>query len=292
MKIIITIPAYNEEKTIVGVIKEIKEVMDETDYNYRILVINDGSKDKTEKVAKQAGAIVFSHPANLGLAETFRTEMQKCLEEGADIIVHTDADGQYQAKDILKLIKEVENGFDLVLGDRFAGGIEKMPLMKKMGNKAFSRTISRITNKKINDCQTGFRAFTKEVAQKIIIKSDHTYTQEQIIKAVRQKYKIKEIPTYFSARLGKSRLMRNPFEYAIKAWINILRIQRDYKPLKFFGSIGLFFMLLGIILGIWLVKLFLTTGKVGHLPSTILCMLLIISGLQILFFGFLADMKR
>ena len=236
-KIIVTIPAYNEEETIGLVISDIKKV----NKNYTVLVVDDGSKDKTVEIARKNGAIVVSHPKNYGLAEAFRTEIKECLRLKADIIVHTDADGQYLASDIPRLIKEVEEGNDLVLGNRFEGGIESMPLLKKLGNKAFSNAISKIIRQKIGDCQTGFRAFTKEVAEKIEIKSDHTYTQEQIIRAVNQKFKIKEIGTYFKKRDGESRLMRNPFEYALKAWINILRIYRDYQPLKFFGAIGLFF---------------------------------------------------
>ncbi len=192
MKTIITIPAYNEEKTIGEVIRSIKDIMNKGKYDYKILVVNDGSSDKTVDVAKKSGAIVYSHPSNQGLAETFRTEIKKCLELKADIIVHTDADGQYEAKDIPRLIRELENCYDLVLGSRFLGKIEYMPLIKKIGNKAFSRAISRIIKLDITDCQTGFRAFNKNVAEKIKITSDHTYTQEQIIRAAREKFKIKE----------------------------------------------------------------------------------------------------
>lgn len=287
-KIIVTIPAYNEEETIGLVINDIKKI----NKNYTVLVVDDGSKDKTKEVAKKNGAIVVSHPKNYGLAEAFRTEIKECLRLKADIIVHTDADGQYLASDIPRLIKEVEDGNDLVLGNRFLGGIESMPLLKKLGNKAFSNAISKIIRQKIGDCQTGFRAFTSEVAEKIIIKSDHTYTQEQIIRAVNQKFKIKEIGTYFKKRDGESRLMRNPFEYALKAWINILRIYRDYQPLKFFGAIGLLFFSIGVLIGLSLVLLFFINGRIGHLPLTILSIMLVIIGVQIGLFGFLADMKR
>lgn len=293
MKVIITMPAYNEEKTIAGVIKSIIKVMDNTKYKYSILVVDDGSKDKTAKVAKLAGAMVFSHPYNYGLAETFRTEIKKCLEFGADVIVHTDADGQYNSEDIPNLLKEIEKGHDLVLASRFLGKIEYMPFMKKIGNIAFSRTISKIIKFNVTDCQTGFRAFTREVAAKIKITSDHTYTQEQIIRAVKEKFKVKEIPTNFGIRKdGESRLLKNPFEYAFRAWINILRIYRDYQPLKFFGILGSVLITAGILIGIWLTYLFFSYGKVGHIPLTVLTMLLIVAGIQIITFGFLADMKK
>ena len=290
-KIVVTMPAYKEEQTIGYVIRDIKEVLRGKKYNYTILVVDDGSKDKTKEIAEKNGAIVVSHNRNLGLAQAFRTEMKECLKLNADIIVHTDADGQYLAEDIPRLIEQVKGGYDLVLGNRFIGGIESMPVLKQLGNLAFSNTISKIVKYRVGDCQTGFRAFTKEVA-KIEIGSDHTYTQEQILRAVNLGFKIKEIPTYFRKRDGESRLMKNPFEYAFKAWINILRIYRDYRPLKFFGSIGLFFLLLGVFIGIILVLNFIFTGRVGHLPLTILSMLLVIIGVQIGLFGFLADMKK
>jgi len=291
MKVVITIPAYNEEKIIGKVISNIKEVMNKTKYNYQILVVNDGSDDKTAEIAKKA-AIVYSHPMKYGLAEAFKTEMQQCLKLKADIIVHTDADGQYLAKEIPTLIKEVEAGYDLVLGSRFKGKIEKMSFLKKFGNKAFSNVISHITRIKVSDAQTGFRAFTRKVAEKVDIISNFTYTQEQIIKAARQKFRIKEIPVYFAKRDGKSKLMKNPFHFALKAWINLFRIYRDYEPLKFFGFFGGLFFLIGFSVGLWLFYLFLTTGKVGHIPSAILSMLFILIGVQIIFFGFLADMNR
>ncbi|MBW2981155.1 glycosyltransferase family 2 protein [Candidatus Woesearchaeota archaeon] len=293
MKIITAIPAYNEEKTIGNVIKGVKSVMDEAKYDYQIVVVDDGSKDSTAEIAKKAGAVVHAHPKNYGLAETFKTEMQKCLEIGADIIVHTDADGQYLAKEIPLLIKEVEKGSDLVLGSRFKGKIESMPLIKRLGNKAFSAVVSQVTRSKITDAQTGFRAFTKEVARKIPIISTHTYTQEQVIRAVKQKFKIVEVPVYFAKRKeGKSRLMKNPFEYAFKAWTSILRIYRDYEPLKFFGIIGGLFFGIGCLIGLWFVYLHFTTGITGHLGLIFLMLLLVMVGIQISLFGFLADMMK
>lgn len=291
MQVIITIPAYNEEKTIGNVLKDIKEVINKEGYNYKILVVDDGSKDETSEIAKKEGATVVSHPINFGLAETFKTEIEKCLEMGADIIVHIDADGQYDAKEIPLLIKEIEKGYDLVLGSRFKGKIEDMPFIKRWGNKAFSKVLSNICRIKITDGQTGFRAFTKKVAKDINIISKHTYTQEQIIKATKHKFRIREIPVIFRRRLGgKSRLMKGPFDYAIKAWLSILRIYRDYEPLRFFGIIGGLFFSIGFLIGLWLVYLHFTEGITGHLGMIFLMLILITTGLQISLFGFLADM--
>lgn len=293
MNVLISVPAYNEEKTLAPLLQAIKQVMNKTKYNYAIQVVDDGSTDHTTLVAKSQKVNVYTHPQNYGLAETFRTEIKKFLESKQNVLVHIDADGQYLPSDIPRLIKEIENGSDLVLGNRFSGTIESMPFLKRLGNKAFSRIISKIIRKKIGDCQTGFRAFTRNVAHDIKIISNHTYTQEQVIKASREKFRIAEVPVMFLRRAsGKSRLLTNPFEYAFKAWVNIFRIYRDYEPLKFFGRIGTCFIIPGVLLGLYLVYLFLKEGRIGHLPSTILSMLLILIGIQILVFGFLADMNR
>jgi len=226
-KIIITIPALDEEETIGKIVTKINKVMSVSKYYhcYLILVVNDCSTDKTAEEAEKAGAFVFSNEKNLGLAQTFQTEMKICLELGADIIVHTDADGQYKAEEIPLLIEQIEQGYDLVLGSRFKGTIESMSFLKRYGNIAFSIVLSFLTRKIISDGQTGFRAFTREVAKEIPIISDHTYTQEQIIRAARKNYSMKEIPIYFTKRNdGKSRLIRTPLEYAMRAWRNIIRI--------------------------------------------------------------------
>ena len=293
MKIVVTIPAYNEADTIAAVINKIHEVMGQNKYNYKILVVDDGSKDKTAEIAKKEDAIVYSHPKNYGLAEAFKTEVEKSLDLGADIIVHIDADTQYKAEEIPKLIAEIENGYDLVLGSRFKGTIESMPFMKRMGNIAFSKVISNITGMEISDGQTGFRAFTRKVADSIKITSGHTYTQEQIIRAVREKFRIKEVPVYFAKRKDKSRLISNPFDYAIKAWINIIRIYRDYKPLKFFGVIGTLIFSAGFVLGLYLsyVQIF-GEGVNRHLGLMMLDILILSIGLQIIIFGFIADMMK
>ncbi len=289
MKVIISIPAYNEEKTLTPVLSEINQVMKGAGYTYEILVLNDGSVDKTGEVAKSLGAIIVSNKINLGLAETFKREMKECLKLKADIIVHTDADGQYHPQHIPELIEKVREGYDLVLGSRFQQKIKHMPLLKKMGNLAFSKVLSSLTKVRITDSTTGFRAFTPEIAREINYINTFTYTQEQIIKAAKQGFKITEIPIV-SRKTRESRLFKNPFQYAIKAWINIFRIYRDYQPLKFFGRIGLFFLSIGVGIGVWLAYRYLTLGYVGKAPSTQLSVLLILMGIQIVLFGFLADM--
>lgn len=290
MRVVISIPAYNEEKTLGRVINGIKLVMDRNRYKYKILVLNDGSKDRTAEIAKKQGAIVVSNKRNLGLAETFKREMEECLKLKADIIVHTDADGQYPSEYIPNMIKKIEEGYDLVLGSRFGKGRYKGSVMNKLGNVAFARVFSSLLRKKITDTTTGFRAFTSEVAELPLI-NDFTYTQEQLIRAGKAKMRITEIPIT-TRKTRKSKLFKNPIDYAVKAWINIFRIYRDFEPLKFFGRIGLMFILLGFVLGLYILYNIITTGGTGGTPRVILSMLLILVGVQIGLFGFLADMKK
>jgi glycosyltransferase involved in cell wall biosynthesis len=290
MNVIISIPAYNEESTLGKVIKDVKKSMAPSKYKYKILVVDDGSKDKTARIAKKEGAVVYSNKRNLGLAETFKVEIKECLKMNADVIVHTDADGQYPAKYIPFMIKKVEEGYDLVLGSRFGKGKYSGSFMKKVGNIAFAKVLSGLLKTKIHDSTTGFRAFTAEVARLPSINT-FTYTQEQIIRAGKAKMRIAEVPITTN-ETRKSRLFKNPINYAVRAWINILRIYRDYEPLKFFGGIGLFFLIVGFLLGLWIVYTWISTGSVGALPRVILTMLLIMVGIQVVLFGFLADMSR
>ncbi|MCP1663173.1 glycosyltransferase involved in cell wall biosynthesis [Methanocalculus sp. AMF5] len=287
MKIIVTIPAYNEEDTIGEVIQNTKKTMSKANHHYEIQVLDDGSTDQTKNIAQKLGANVFSHQNNRGLAQTFRDEIKYALENNADIIVHIDADGQYLTDEILNLLKPIIDGeADFVLGSRFMGTIEDMPFIKKLGNRAFSRVVSKITKTKISDAQTGFRAFTRDVAEEVDVNSNFTYTQEQIIKAVEKNFRIKEIPIYFARRsAGTSRLMTNPFDYAIRAGVNLIRIYRDYVPLKFFGAFGFLFILGGFLLFLYSL-LYLDY----FFDNTII--LLFIVGVQITLFGFLAEMIK
>ncbi len=291
MNIIITIPAYNEEKTLPSVLEEITEVMNTTNYSYRLLVVDDGSTDRTAEVAKKQGAIVVSNPRNVGLAETFRVEMRECLRHKADLIVHTDADGQYPARHIPELIEKVNEGYDLVLGSRFHYQLEHMSWLRRLGNKAFSRVLTSLTKIKITDSTTGFRVFTAAVAAEINYINTFTYTQEQIIKAAKQGFRLAEIPVT-TRKTRTSRLFRNPFQYAFRAWTNILRIYRDYEPMLFFGRIGFLGLLAGMLIGLYFVYLHFTVGIKGHPGLLFLMMILLVFGFQTVIFGFLADMLR
>ncbi len=221
-KIVITIPAYNEEESIGAVINEIKTVMDNTNYLYQIMILDDGSVDRTKQITEENGVLFFSNGCNMGLAHTFKKEMEICRDLHAEIIVHIDADGQYPPKYIPEMIESVLDGYDLVLGSRFGGGVYDGSISKKLGNIFFAKVLSILLRKNIYDTTTGFRAFTKEIAQ-IPITSKFTYTQEQLVRVVKLKKKVKEIPIEARAT-RKSRLFSNIFEYFYKAFLTLLKV--------------------------------------------------------------------
>ncbi|MFX1355941.1 MAG: glycosyltransferase family 2 protein [Promethearchaeota archaeon] len=221
-KVVITIPAYNEEESIGAVINEIKTVMGNTNYIYQIMLLDDGSVDRTIKITEENGVLYFSNGCNKGLAYTFKKEMEICCGLGADIIVHIDADGQYPPKYIPEMIESVLDGYDLVLGSRFGKGVYNGSIGKKLGNMFFAKAFCLLLRKNIHDTTTGFRAFTKEIAQ-LPIESKFTYTQEQLIKTIQSKKNVKEIPI-IARKTRKSRLFSNIFEYFYRSIITILRI--------------------------------------------------------------------
>ena len=291
MRIVITIPAYNEENHLGQVLTDLQRVTSSLDHDFEYQVVDDGSTDNTTLVAKKHGAKVYSHKRNRGLAKTFVTELSKALEKKPDIIIHTDADGQYSEDVIPALIAKIQEGYDLVLASRFLKSTRHMPLFNKLGNILFSKVLSRLTGHTLTDTTTGCRAFTAEVARDIHFTNTFTYTQEQIIRASLAGFRIAEVPVQ-SKRTRQSKLFKNPFQYAVRAWINTLRIYRDYAPLTFFGSIGLTLFSLGVLLGTYIVAHIIIYGSVGGIPRTILSALLILSGMQIILFGFLADNRR
>ena len=233
LKLIVIIPAYNEEKKIFNVIRDIPSL---PNLNQEILVINDGSTDNTAKIAESAGAIVVSNEENLGLGRTFRIGLEEALKRNADIIVNLDADGQYESKQIPSLIAPIlSNTQDLVVGNRFLG-LPKYDrsLIKKWGNKFVSIFIAKVLLKMENiiDIQSGFRAFNSRLARCLVnnLAGKYTYTQEMIILSYLYEFKINQIPIRFYARTsGKSRLIKNPFIYLYK----ILRISMKTYFLHF-----------------------------------------------------------
>ncbi|MCX9083572.1 MAG: glycosyltransferase family 2 protein [Candidatus Methanoperedens sp.] len=288
MKTIAIIPAYNEESTIEKVIKETSIFVGE------VLVINDGSKDRTIEIARNAGATVIDNIVNRGLGKTIKRGYAEAIKRGADIVVQIDADGQYDPQEIPKLTQPIlDNKADLVLGTRLENLKYEMPWLKRKGNKAFTWLLRRLTGADIKDGQTGFRATRKEVFETIEIEGDFTYTQEMIVKTAKEGWRIANVPINFYQRsVGESRLMSGPLSYAWRAWIIILRTVRDYDPLSFFGIPGIIFIITGIIFGTVFVYKYALVGFIGHTPAVILTSLLIIVGVQMIFMALMADMMR
>ncbi len=294
MQLVITIPAYNEESTIVRVIEEIPRSIPGID-KVRILVINDGSVDRTAEFALQAGADkILTHIHNMGLAKTFRDGLNEALEMGADIIVNTDADMQYNGKEIPALISPILEGrADIVLGDRQIDLLDHMPRGNLWGNKLATQVTRWAARVPIRDAQTGFRAFSREAALRMNLTGDYTYTQETIIQAANKNLKIEQIPVEFRRREGKSRLISSILRYASSAGITIFRSFGAYHPFVIFFTIGFVCILLGLITGFRVILHYLTTGMVTpYLPSALLTTFLVIIGSLAILFGLLADMIR
>jgi len=294
MKLIVTIPAYNEEDTIRKVIEEIPRSIPGIE-SVRILVIDDGSSDSTAETARNAGAdSILTHTQNMGLARTFRDGLNKALEMGADIIVNTDADFQYNGSEIPRLIAPIlEGNADIVLGDRQINSLDHMPRGNLWGNKIATQVIRWTTHLPIRDAQTGFRAFSREAALRMNLTGDYTYTQETIIQAANKNLKIEQIPVEFRRREGKSRLISSIFLYARSAGVTIFRSFGAYHPFIVFSTIGILCILFGLIIGFRVIIHFFSTGMVTpYLPSALLTTVLVIVGSLAILFGLLADMIR
>ena len=228
MKLVVTIPAFNEEETLGMVIKEIPQSVVGFD-SLEILVIDDGSTDKTTEIALKSGATrVISHTSNKGLATAFRTGLKTALNMDADVIVNIDADGQYDAMQISNLVKPIlTNKADMVLGSRFAGYIEEMPYQKRIGNILATYLTRVLSGYSTTDAQTGFRALKKDLAGFLKITSKKTYVQETIIRAAKAGYRIVEVPITFRKRVGESRLIKNIWGYAFKVFPDLIRCLVD-----------------------------------------------------------------
>lgn len=288
------IPTYNEEETIASVIKEIPGKIPSIN-SIQVLVINDGSTDRTAEVAREAGADeILSHRTNLGLGVAFRDGLERALKMGADIIVNMDADGQYNAKEIPKLIKPIlEKRTEIVLGWRDISNLDFVSFSKKIGNRITTWIIRKACNLSIKDSQTGFRAFSQEAALRMNLSGEYTYVHETLIQAKSKHLRIDEVPIQFRQRKGDSRLISSLPSYVKEAGGIIIKTYRDYAPLKTFLYLGTVFIIIGVIFALRVLVHFLETGMVsGRIPSTVLSSMLIILGFLIFVLGLLADMFK
>ena len=264
VKLVVTIPAYNEAVTVGQVIKSIPTKIEGIDC-IDIVVINDGSKDETEKAASDAGANVVSFTHNKGLGAAFSQGFKSALALGADIIVNIDADGQFNTNDIPKLIKPIMQGqADMVTASRFADKnlIPEMPWIKKWGNFRVANIVNNLTGQKLHDVSCGFRAYSRDAALRATLIGGHTYTHEIILELAFRGLKIVEVPVEVIGvrKVGKSKVASNLWKYGWNSLIIMLRAFRDYKPMKVFGGISLLFLVLAIITGVFVSIHFIVTG--------------------------------
>ena len=290
MKLIIQIPCYNEEKTLPQMIKDLPKTLPGIT-SIETLVINDGSDDDTVKVAQQLGVNhILSFKQNRGLAEVFKKGIDHCLKLNADIIVNTDADNQYRADDIGKLIQPILDGkADMVIGARPIDSIPEFSWMKKKLQKLGSYFVRKVSCTEVEDTTSGFRAFSRETALKINIFSKYTYTLETLIQAGDNKLKIQSVPIRVNPQTRKSRLLKSIPDYVTKSVVTIVRICMLYRPLKYFFLLGTSILLLGAVIWVRFLYFYFTGNGSGHVQSLILASILTISGFQLVVFGLLAD---
>lgn len=295
MKLFVIIPAYNEANTIARVIRSVPKKIAGV-RTIKILVWNDGSQDKTAKIAKQSGAdYIFSNKRNLGLARTFDLASTKAVNLGADVIVNIDADGQYDSTEIPHLIKPILGGkADIVNGDRQINHLKHMPIAKKYGNLLGSYIIRRLTGLEINDASSGFRAYTADAIDKLFIFSSHTYTHETLIQAAYGGLTVAEVPITFSARTGSagsSRLISSVLSHMIKSGSTIIRTILMYRAFKFLVTMGALELLASLLLGIrYIYFVFFLNQAGGHIQSLILASMLLTLGVTTIMVGLLADL--
>jgi len=264
MSVVVTIPAFNEAATVGEVIKAIP-----TDIagvgSIDIVVIDDGSTDTTAKIAAEAGAKVVSFSRNRGLGAAFSEALRVALGLGADIIVNIDADGQFNASDIVKLIEPVINGrADMVTASRFAEAelIPEMPWIKKWGNKRVADLVSKLAGQQLCDVSCGFRAYSRDAMLRVALLGGHTYTHEIILELAFRGLRIIEVPVKIVGvrKFGESKVAGNLWKYGWNSLLIILRAYRDYKPMRVFGGISVFFLIPCLLCGLFVVLHFLSTG--------------------------------
>ncbi|MGB5637241.1 MAG: glycosyltransferase family 2 protein [Waterburya sp.] len=295
MKRIIQIPCYNEEATLGLTLSELPRQLPGIDH-VEWLIINDGSCDRTLEVAQACGVDhIVDLQSNQGLAKGFMAGIEACLKAGADIIVNTDADNQYCAADIPKLIRPIlEGNAEIVIGARPIQNIPHFSPIKKFLQQLGSFVVRLASKTNIPDAPSGFRAMSREAALRLNVFNEYTYTLETIIQAGQRGLVITSVPIRINGYLRPSRLVKSITAYVQHSILTIVRIFMTYRPLKFFILLGSIPSSLGFLLCCrWLL---LFWGIIGddpakpRVPSLILAAMLILIGVQLWLFGLIADL--
>lgn len=296
MRLIVNLPAFNEAEKIGETIKRIPRQIPGID-EVLVQIIDDGSKDKTMKIAKEAGAdFVYTNGINRGIGITFKHAVEQALDNGADIMVNMDADGQFNPQDISKIIAPIlSKTADMVSASRFGDKEAKdMPKMKYYLNRIAAKIIGSFMNFPIDDLTCGFRAYSRETLIRLNIIPGFTYTQETIIDAIGKNLKLKWVPvevTYFAGR--KSRVVKSIFNYVSNSGKIILEAVRDVRPMKFFGWPALILILTSLGFFVYFFMLYFEDFKITpHRNIIFAAITLLIVGIQFLIFAFIADMIK
>ena len=292
MKLIIQIPCYNEEVALPVTLSQLPDKIEGID-EIEVLISDDGSTDRTLEIAKEYGVkYIETSTHHRGLARTFMAGIQRALKEGADIIVNTDADNQYCAEDIKKLVNPIlEKRADIVIGARPIKEIKNFSYFKKILQFLGSKIVRLISSTATEDAPSGFRAFSRDAALSINVFDNYTYTIETVIQSKTKGLHILSVPIRVNNTYRKSRLVKNIFTYIQKNSFTILRMFIIYRPFRFFAIIGGLLLFLGLLLVLrFLFFYVLHNGQTGHVQSLIVASIFIIIGFQTVIFGVLADL--
>lgn len=291
MKLIVQIPCFNEEKTLPLVLKTIPKKIKGID-EIEILIIDDGSKDKTSQVARKHGVHhIVKHTQNKGLALSFADGIHTALLKGADIIVNTDADNQYPQKDIPKLIEPILKGkAEIVIADRQTSKIAHFSPLKKFLQKVGSGMVRKLSGTQVPDAVSGFRAYSRHAAMQLNIVTDFSYVIETIIQAQYKRLAIASISVSTNAPTRKSRLFKNMFQHIRHSSATMIRIYTMYRPLTVFVAVGVSLAIIGSIAGFRFLYFFLIGQGNGHIQSLIFAAVFIMVGFQICMTGLVADL--
>jgi len=293
MKLVIQICCYNEEESLPETLKALPRKLDRVD-EIEVLIIDDGSADGTVKVAEENGVNhIISFKRNQGLARSFMAGLNASLKLGADIIVNTDADNQYNADDIPQLIQPILDGkADMVIGARPISRIKHFSPVKKLLQKIGSWLVRKASRTTVLDAPSGFRAISRNSALKLNVFNAFTYTHETIIQAGQKNMVVVSIPIRVNETASKrpSRLFKSTFSYIIQSVIAILRMVVVYRPFRFFLSLGLIFFFAGAVFALRYLYIWLTGSGTGHVQSVILAGVLIGISFQMVLVAFIADL--
>jgi len=291
MKLIIQIPCFNEEETLHIALAALPRKVEGFDV-VEWLVIDDGSVDKTVQVASENGVDhIVSFPKNQGLAKAFMAGISECLLQGADVIVNTDADNQYEARDIPSLVKPILDGkADYVVGARPIDQTEHFSGVKKILQRLGSWVVRVASGTSIADAPSGFRAISRTCAAQLNVYNNYTYTLETIIQAGRKGMAIVSVPVRTNEDLRPSRLLSSIPNYIKKSVFTIIRIFVVYQPFKFFIAIALTVFSIGFLLGVRYLYFYFTGDGGGHIQSIILAGIFMTIGFQAGLIAFIADL--